>query len=82
MEEVKKGIQNGGEGAEMDKLLLEQGFTFDVMYAEDTGECKLIELNSFGARSGCGSCLFHWLSDEVVLYGEKVDGEVEFRIAV
>ncbi|KAL2071930.1 hypothetical protein VTL71DRAFT_13165 [Oculimacula yallundae] len=73
-----------GSGAAMDKLLLEQGFTFDVVFDQETEKSKLIELNSFGARSGCGSCLFHWLSDFSVLYGSSMDGirEVEFRISV
>jgi len=74
-------------------LMRKQGFTFDVMYNEDTGKCGLIELNSFGTRSGCGSCLFQWLTDENILYGRgnmNGDGsmngnsvvEVEFRISV
>ncbi|KAN0106810.1 hypothetical protein V8E51_009686 [Hyaloscypha variabilis] len=58
---------------ELDELMLKQGFTFD-----------LIELNSFGTRSGCGACLFHWLRDEDVLYGKMglETGEVEFRVSV
>ncbi|KAE8446279.1 hypothetical protein EG329_012365 [Mollisiaceae sp. DMI_Dod_QoI] len=81
LDEVKK------RGGEMDKLLLEQGFSFDVMFEEESGRCELIELNSFGARSGCGSCLFHWLKDLDVLYGRSSDGDVkadelEFRISV
>ncbi|KAE9370062.1 hypothetical protein N431DRAFT_492250 [Stipitochalara longipes BDJ] len=58
---------------ELDELMLRQGFTFD-----------LIELNSFGTRSGCGACLFHWLRDGDVLY-EKMEqrtGEAEFRVSV
>jgi hypothetical protein len=70
----------------MDKLLLQQGFSFDVMFDGESGNIKLIELNSFGARSGCGSCLCHWLRDWNVLYGKHKDGgegvEVEFRISV
>ena len=31
--------------------------------------CCVIEFNSFGAWSGCGSCLFHWPRDRDVLYG-------------
>ncbi|KUJ21581.1 uncharacterized protein LY89DRAFT_681045 [Mollisia scopiformis] len=81
LDEVK-----GGNGGEMDKLLLQQGFTFDVMFDEESEECKLIELNSFGVRSGCGSCLFHWLRDWDALYGRPKDGggevEIEFRISV
>jgi hypothetical protein len=69
------------------KLLRSQGFTFDVMFREKTQSCALIELNTFGSRSGCGSCLFHWLRDEDVLYGRRPKNEngkveVEFRISV
>ncbi|CZR66002.1 uncharacterized protein PAC_15902 [Phialocephala subalpina] len=82
--EILVGLNIGRDG-EMDRLLLEQGFTFDIMFDEGSGECKLIELNSFGARSGCGSCLFHWLADWDVLYGKtKAEGaeanEIELRI--
>lgn len=78
-------------GGAMDKLLLEQGFTFDVMFDEISQRCALIELNSFGARSGCGSCLFHWLRDMEVLHGKQLQrkrggdpgmGDVEFRISI
>ncbi|KAM0557220.1 hypothetical protein ACHAPJ_005484 [Fusarium lateritium] len=63
---------------EMDQLLLKQGFSFDVFYDETDGPLQLVELNVFGARSGCGSCLFHWIKDFDTLYG---DGEnVEFRV--
>lgn len=81
LEEVKSGV-----GGEMDRLLLRQGFTFDVMFDEESGNVKLIELNSFGARSGCGSCLFHWLRDWDILYGKDKDkaggAGIEFRISV
>lgn len=97
MEDIKKGALSyhreilfeldTGNGGDMDWLLLKQGFTFDIMFDEGSGKCKLIELNSFGARSGCGSCLFHWLKDWDVLYGKKKAGkgetnEVELRISV
>jgi hypothetical protein len=86
LEEVRSG-----RGGDMDKLLLEQGFSFDVFYDEDTGQCSLVELNVFGARSGLGSCLFHWIRDMDVLYGKgkgaqerqtKGGREIEFRISV
>ena len=86
---VHRGILDevrGRAGGEMDKLLLFQGFTFDVMFDEASGTTKLIELNSFGARSGCGSCMFHWLRDWDVLYGRGKQGmageEIEFRISI
>jgi hypothetical protein len=62
----------------MDQLLLEQGYSFDVFYGEGEERPSLVELNVFGAGSGCRSCLFHWIDDMDRLYGE---GEhVEFRI--
>jgi hypothetical protein len=44
----------------------------------------LIELNSFGTRSGCGSCLFHWLRDGDILYSKGTGNgkKVEFRVSV
>ncbi|CZS99227.1 hypothetical protein WAI453_008297 [Rhynchosporium graminicola] len=86
------------EAEAMDRLLLEQGFSFDVLFVEEPvgservrankkGKCVMMELNSFGARSGCGSCLFHWLRDLDVLYGGKTEHgsegieKVEFRIS-
>lgn len=68
------------EENKMDNLMLKQGFSFDVMWIEKEKKCALIELNSFGTRSGCGSCLFHWLRDMNVLYGK--DEFVEFRISL
>ncbi|KAL7920951.1 hypothetical protein ACQKWADRAFT_297170 [Trichoderma austrokoningii] len=65
---------------ELENLIRAQGFTFDVLYDENTEKCALIELNTFGVRSACGSCLFQWLKDRASLYGET--GDVEFRVAV
>ncbi len=62
----------------MDALFLNQGFAFDVMWEQENEKCCLIELNTFGTRSGCGACLFHWLRDEAVLYG---NAPAEFRIS-
>ncbi|KAF8847168.1 hypothetical protein BDZ45DRAFT_709774 [Acephala macrosclerotiorum] len=72
--EILLGL-NIGNGGDMDKLLLKQGFTFDIMFDEGSGKCKFIEPNSFGARSGCGSCLFHWLNDGIYF-------TVELRISI
>ncbi|KAH6606919.1 hypothetical protein Trco_006072 [Trichoderma cornu-damae] len=63
---------------ELESLVRSQGLTFDVLYDENAGQCMLIELNPFGGRSACGSCLFHWMKDRVVLYGGSRD--VEFRV--
>ena len=43
-------------------------------------DVQLVELNIFGASTGCGSCLFHWIRDAEMLYGKQQ--EVEFRIAL
>ncbi|KAI1771514.1 hypothetical protein F4818DRAFT_206033 [Hypoxylon cercidicola] len=56
-----------------------QGLTFDVLFDEETGACQLIELNVFGVRSACGSCLFQWKIDKDVLYAGG-ESEVEFRV--
>jgi hypothetical protein len=65
---------------ELESFIRSQGFTFDVLYDENAGQCVLIELNTFGVRSACGSCLFQWLKDRAVLYGET--GDIEFRVAL
>lgn len=73
LEEV--GRRNDAE----DRLMMEQGFSFDLFYDEDTEKCSLVELNTFGVRSACGSCLFQWVDDREVLYGGE---EAEFRVSV
>lgn len=65
----------------MTDCLRERGFSFDVLDEdEEGGEIRLIELNHFGAMSGCGSCLFHWIRDARVLYG--LEKSVELRVTV
>lgn len=67
----------------MDDLLLKQGFSFDVFYDEEHDTCELVELNVFGIRSGCGSCLFQWVDDREQLYGEASRGpKLEFRVTI
>ncbi|KAK4040187.1 hypothetical protein C8A01DRAFT_46428 [Parachaetomium inaequale] len=80
-EEVRRLILTETEkrGEREDRLMLEQGFSFDLFYDEERGRCELVELNTFGVRSACGSCLFQWVEDRKVLYGEE---EAEFRVAV
>ncbi|KAL8998661.1 MAG: hypothetical protein Q9169_002322 [Polycauliona sp. 2 TL-2023] len=59
----------------------ERGFVFDIIEDPDNGHSVgLIELNDFGAMTGCGSCLFHWLKDARSLYG--LSEGVEFRVAI
>lgn len=67
----------------MDDLLLKQGFSFDVLYDEEHETCELVELNVFGIRSGCGSCLFQWVDDRAQLYGEGSPGRrLEFKVTM
>ncbi|KAI8948040.1 hypothetical protein F4801DRAFT_558465 [Xylaria longipes] len=65
---------------EMDDLLMRQGLTFDVFFDEERGLVQLVELNVFGARSACGSCLFHWIRDRETLEGHGEPEDVEFRV--
>ncbi|KAK5630661.1 hypothetical protein RRF57_006376 [Xylaria bambusicola] len=65
---------------EMDGLLMKQGLTFDVFYDKDLGVIDLIELNVFGVRSACGSCLFHWVKDRKILEGQMEPKAIEFRV--
>lgn len=53
-----------------------EGFTFDVLLTDEN--IQLVEINVFGAMSGCGSCLFHWINDAQLLYG--LEKEVEIRM--
>ena len=64
----------------MTEVLRNRGFVFDVYEDPSTQEVRLIELNGFGAMSGCGACLFHWIQDARVMYG--VSEGVEFRVTV
>ena len=67
--------------------LKKTGFVFDVLYAEEknsvsTGNIfQLIELNPFGALSGCGSCLFHWIRDREILYNGDRRGPIPFAVS-
>ncbi|KAH8168241.1 hypothetical protein CIB48_g60 [Xylaria polymorpha] len=65
---------------EMDDLLMRQGLTFDVFFDEERDLVQLVELNVFGARSACGSCLFDWIQDRNTLEGHGEPEDVEFRV--
>jgi hypothetical protein len=58
---------------------LSEGFVFDIFEAPN-GDMQLLEINPFGAMSGCGSCLFHWIEDAKVMYGKQE--RVEMRLAM
>lgn len=51
----------------------------DLIVKKDAKEAQLVEINPFGATSGCGSCLFHWLRDAKLLHG--LEDHVEIRIS-
>lgn len=70
-----------GPSDELDDMLRRQGVTFDVWYDDARDKVELVELNTFGVRSACGACLFHWVKDRDVMYGVG-DGEVEFRVVI
>lgn len=57
-----------------------EGFVFDVYVHTGIGEVQLLELNPFGIASGCGSCLFNWVTDAETLYGNKE--EIEVRLSI
>lgn len=60
-------------------MMKRDGIVFDVAYTLG-GEVQLVEVNPYGAMSGCGSCVFDWIGDARVLYG--MEGEIEVRIVV
>ncbi|KAI8183068.1 hypothetical protein K4K51_000473 [Colletotrichum sp. SAR 10_75] len=66
---------------ENDRMMMAQGMSFDLLYDEDTRTVELVELNPFGVRSPCGSCLFQWIRDREVLYDENEKETVEFRVS-
>ncbi|KAF8213656.1 hypothetical protein K438DRAFT_1750868 [Mycena galopus ATCC 62051] len=68
-------VENG-----MNARLNRDGFMFEVFVHTTTREVQLLELNPFGIRSSCGSCLFHRVIDAETLYGAK--DEVEVRLAI
>ena len=76
LEEMKDYLNNMID-ANIAVLLVKYGFTFDVVVQKDAS-VQLVEVNPFGALSGCGACLFHWVRDAKLMYG--FDKEVEFRV--
>lgn len=89
-ERVTRRVLEGAEAihaqimahSNMTESMRKRGFSFDVLEKDgEGGDVQLIELNHFGAMSGCGSCLFQWIRDARVLYGLENNG-VEFRVAV
>jgi len=56
-----------------------EGFVFDI-FETTKGDMQLLEINPFGAMSGCGSCLFHWIDDAPLLYGAREGVEVRLTM--
>ena len=81
VEEIRQQIAGELDSEdEIDGLLMRQGLTFDVLFDEELGTVQLVELNVFGVRSACGSCLFHWIRDRKILEGHGEPGDIEFRV--
>ncbi|WYZ35992.1 hypothetical protein EsH8_X_000639 [Colletotrichum jinshuiense] len=77
-EEILAGLKSEDES---DRMLVKQGMAFDLFYDEQTQRVELVELNPFGTRSPCGSCLFQWIKDRKVLYDEDESDTIEFRVS-
>lgn len=73
------------EGSFVREKWRSEGFAFDALETE-SGGIQLVEVNPFGAMSGFGSCLFHWLRDARVIYDAEdlysAQHRVELRIAL
>ncbi|KAK6078446.1 hypothetical protein SCUP515_04470 [Seiridium cupressi] len=74
-------LQELQQTSKLDNLLRQQGFSFDVLFDEERSTCELVELNVFGVRSACGSCLFQWVEDREILYG-NVPSKAQFRVTM
>ena len=59
--------------------LLPPSYTMDIYTSEDLSTFQIIEFNSFGYWMAAGSCMFDWLDDYKVLYGDG--STVVFRLA-
>ena len=86
-------IRDIGEGAQqLHQLIMSQdnaardeirrqGFVFDMLYTPSHRHVfQLVELNHFGALTGCGSCLFHWIRDRELLYAGNGGGAIPFAV--
>jgi len=77
MEKVLETARQVGTLADLGRW----GFVMDVVVklrGTDV-EMQFVEINPFGAVSGCGSCLFHWIRDAEQLYG--LTGKIEICVA-
>ena len=74
-----KKLAENGKPLVLDTMT-KHGFVFDVLEPVDMSPCQLVELNGFGAMTGCGACLFNWINDCRVIYG--LEKKVEVRITL
>ncbi|KAL1597442.1 hypothetical protein SLS59_007472 [Nothophoma quercina] len=58
---------------------MKHGFSFDVALQKD-GSVQLVEINPFGALSGCGACLLNWVKDGRAMYG--LDEDLVFAVTL
>ena len=63
----------------MTDKLKSRGSVYDIMEDPSTRDVQLIELNEFGATSGCGACLFHQVCGARTIYG--LGEAIEVRVA-
>lgn len=69
------------EDASILQTIRREGFSFDVAMPP-AGQVQFVEINPFGAMSGCGSCLYHWIDDAALLYGLRESKKVGVRMAL
>jgi len=77
---VLQEVLQEARGKTFEAELLEQGFVFDCLWKPEVSRCQLVELNTFGPRSTCGSALFHWIRDADLLWRNSSDKRVLIRI--
>jgi hypothetical protein len=55
-------------------------YVMDIVYINEIDDFYFIEPNPFGKEYSSGSALFHWINDTEILYNDKEDIYIEFRI--
>ncbi|MCJ1395825.1 hypothetical protein MMC18_008711 [Xylographa bjoerkii] len=71
----------GQDNAARDEIR-KTGFVFDMLYTAGYSHMfQLVELNHFGALTGCGSCLFHWIRDREILYAANGGDVISFAVS-
>eukprot|EP00703_Trepomonas_sp_PC1_P002054 JAP94552.1 Putative cell division cycle protein [Trepomonas sp. PC1] len=58
-----------------------QSYVIDVFVGEpEQYVVQFIEINPFGMESPCGSCLFHWVDDQKILYGDGTNIQIRYVV--